>query len=226
MGIERDIDPATLAYHEIRSPLGLIVTSARLAAEDATDAVVRERCAAIERTGERLLRIVALAFALERTPVERGRFRPWATVEAVVEDSRALGASIRLAMKPGAVAAEAAGPAAHFEMLIQALIANALDHGEPGCQVLVSACAGDETFEVTVANRVAKHSGHEGLGLGAYVVGRLTTVLGATLEESRRGCLHRVHLRLPLAEALAEARPAAAPRRLRAPKLPASALSR
>ncbi len=60
-------DPVTMAYHELRSPLALVATVARSAAEECEDELVRARCLSIVRAAERMIRTAGHLMDLAET---------------------------------------------------------------------------------------------------------------------------------------------------------------
>ena len=90
--MDRRSDPLTVAYHELRSPLGLIVMQARAAAAEATEPGVRARCESIVRAAERMLRTAAEIFAAEQaagSTVER-TFAPVEVASGLITDLQGL----------------------------------------------------------------------------------------------------------------------------------------
>ncbi|MCC6420005.1 MAG: hypothetical protein IT429_17360, partial [Gemmataceae bacterium] len=54
--MEHEFDPLTLAYHELRSSLGLVVMQARAVAGETGEPETRRRCEAIAALAEQLVR--------------------------------------------------------------------------------------------------------------------------------------------------------------------------
>ena len=86
-------DPVTLAYHELRAPLGLVATAARSAAADCEDESLRKRCEMIVRAAERMLRTAQSVMSLVEgsQPAESQRITLSEVVERLADDARALG---------------------------------------------------------------------------------------------------------------------------------------
>jgi signal transduction histidine kinase len=182
-------DPLTLAYHELRSPLGLVATAIRSVAEDSSDDVLRHRCEMIVRTVERMLRTTEQVFGLARTTIsaEQESFAPAEVVAQVVSDFNQNGAPIET-YSARAVTARTLGQRGTFEALIQSLLNNALDHSDPGAAIRVEVDAGEDTLSITISNPMATTRRHHGLGVGLYFCRRLAEQLGASLvTESEDG---------------------------------------
>ena len=194
------IDPVALAYHELRSPLGLVATAARAVADDCTDDATRVRCEMIVRAAERMLRTAGQVFQLNRAcEANAVRYRPAEVVRDLVHDLRGLDVHVRLRMREGVLDLETDGVREQFEALVHTLITNALDHGEPTRDIRVSLRMRDGRFVVAVRNRMAARGRHHGEGMGAYIAHELAHRLGARLTASRRGETYTAEVALPLA---------------------------
>jgi signal transduction histidine kinase len=176
-----------MVYHELRSPLALVATAARSAAEECSDDYVRARCESIVRATERMLRTAArimdIASASEAT--EQAPFSPREAVEEVIEDYRRLGAAIILEVDQARESAF--GIRAHLEALVCSLVGNAVDHGDPSFPILVSVACQGGVCRVSVRNAVRGQSEHRGLGLGSYIVEQFSRSLGASVTTSMSG---------------------------------------
>ncbi|MFN0146197.1 MAG: hypothetical protein ACKVT1_06790 [Dehalococcoidia bacterium] len=193
-------DPTTLVLHELRAPLGLVATAARAAADDCTDDDIRQRCEMIVRAAERMLRTTQEVFDLNRAsrPGRSEPYRPVEVAQDIVSTLRGLNVSVRLSGSAEAHGAECVGVRARFEVLLQSLITNALDHAPGGDEVLVMATRQPGTVVVTVSNSVAVSSRHRGLGLGAELTRELARQLGATLTGHCAGRTYEVTVSLPI----------------------------
>jgi signal transduction histidine kinase len=176
----------TLVYHELRSPLGLVATAARSAADDCPDDDLRRRCETIVRAAERMLRVADNVLAIEkrRQAEASDAYHPVEVLRGLTEDLRRLGAPVCLVADPATEELTTSGPRGRFEALVQSLVGNACDHGEQVDVVFVEAAAREGALEVTISNRFAQVTRHRGLGLGRYIADRLATELGATLHYS------------------------------------------
>lgn len=199
--MDAHLDPIALAYHELRSPLGLVLMNARIAADEAHDTVVRARCEAIVRVAERLLRVAGQVLELERDAAATAdeRFSPVAIASALAADMQRFDVPVRLAASPAAAAAEVQAVPALFEALLQSLVNNALDHGEPGRCVNISLDAVDGALVMEVANRTGRGRRHSGLGAGIQLGARLADRLGGSLDTTRTGSRYVARFRLPFA---------------------------
>lgn len=196
------IDPVALAYHELRSPLGLVATAARAAADDCTDEATRARCEMIVRAAERMLRTAGQVFQLNRAvAADPVRYFPAEVVRELVRDMRGLDVHVRLRIEGDALACATEGTLEQFEALIHTLVANALDHGEPGHDIRVRVRHRGNVLVVVVTNRVTARRRHNGAGMGAYIAHELAGRLGASLASSTRGETFRVEVILPLGPA-------------------------
>ncbi|GAB4336488.1 MAG: hypothetical protein Kow0010_24360 [Dehalococcoidia bacterium] len=176
------LDPLTLVYHELRAPLGLVATAAYSAIEEAGNEAVRERCEAIARSAERMLRtasqVLAVAAAAESRD-EPGDFVPAEVITALTADLDALDVGVEVRTTPAADGTAVHGSRDRFEALVQSILMNAVDHSDPGATVSVAVEANDDTVAVTVANPLPSCRRHRGLSLGSYLCERLAEGLGA-----------------------------------------------
>lgn len=175
-----------MALHELRSPLGLVVTAARSAADDCDDEVLRRRCEVIVRAAERMLRTAQTVMSLAQSAslLKRGTFDPAASVRAIVDDLAAIGVETRLLDETCAEEYAFDGVREQFETLVTSLLSNALDHAEPGTIVDVHlGCSGDE-FAARISNELTERSRHAGLGVGNYIADQLAEMIPATLKRS------------------------------------------
>jgi signal transduction histidine kinase len=190
--------PATLVYHELRSPLALVATMAQSAAADCEDEVLRSRCLSIVRAAERMLRTAGhliQAATPEGTDAATGNFDPVRLLHAVAHDYRSLGVPVHVyACIEGDVALD--GVPENFETLICSLIGNATDHGDPTRPIVVGVRRDQGTLEVTIANSIGNRR-HAGLGLGSYIAEHLAGQLGGELTVSRDGDSYTRTLRVP-----------------------------
>ncbi|MCC7362954.1 MAG: HAMP domain-containing histidine kinase [Dehalococcoidia bacterium] len=192
------LEPMTLVYHELRSPLGLLATAARSAAEECDDENLKSRCEIIVRAAERMLRTAQQLLDLARG--DDGRepeaFSPTDIILVIAADNTALGSTVETVITPAARRAWTLAVREVFEALMQSLVSNALDHGDPDVAPVVQVAAEEDALVVEVRNRVGTAKQHEGLGLGSYIARGLAEQLGARIEtiEARREHVVRLHL--------------------------------
>lgn len=194
-------DPATVVLHELRAPLGLVATAARSAADGCEDDATRLRCEMIARAAERMLRTADEVFRLNEacSGEDATNFRPYEVVTDIVGTLRGLGSMVELRASTPGEFVEVLGNPRRFEALVQSLLTNAIDHGEPGEAVAVTFELDQDSLCVHVENRVAAKDRHDGLGIGTAVVEALAERLGGALERQCDGDRFRATLRLPLA---------------------------
>lgn len=192
-------DPFTLAYHELRAPLGLVVTAARTLADDSVDDVLKRRCEVIARTAERMLRTTMQVFDLARVSGS-GSVDWFSTTEVLAQLTRDLSGfaiEIELIVDPAVGDARVLQSRGVFEALAQSLISNAIDHSDPGAVVVVHVGGTDDELAISIANPVSTARGHDGLGVGMYLSGRLAEQLGGSVRAEREDHLYCVRLRFP-----------------------------
>ncbi len=200
--------PLALAYHELRNPLALIVTAARLAAEEAPDAATRARSDVIVRAAEGLLRRASAVLALGHEPQAPGLFTPARVLERLAGLPLGAAAPVRLTIDARAHAVASYGDRDAFEALLSSLIANARDHGDAAHAVRLSLRLRPGCVETLLTNRLRVHDTHQGFGLGAGIVRALALHAGASLEVRSGRRYYSARLRLPLAAASAFVAPA------------------
>jgi signal transduction histidine kinase len=192
-------DPITLAYHELRAPLGLVATAARSLVEDSQDESVRDRCAVIARTAERMLRtsrqVVNVARTADTATVEL--YDPVQVLDDLCRDLHGFGVPIDVQATAHALGMQVFGPRASFEALVHSLIGNALDHSEPDGAVRAVVDVAADAVLVTISNAAGRRR-HEGLGVGTYLCRRLAEQLGSTVTTELDGETYRATVRLPL----------------------------
>ena len=191
-------DPITLTYHELRAPLGLIVTAARAAADECSDVAVRGRCEVIVRTAERMLRDAQELFRVFRAgATEPETFLPDRLILAVFADLRELGVPVDIAW-PDAFEARAMGQPSVLEALVHCLASNACDHLAEGGRIQVSLAAEHRALILRLSNPRDLIGRHKGIGAGRLIEQRLADELGARVIHETRGCEHIAEVRLPV----------------------------
>lgn len=179
-------DPVTLAYHELRSPLGLMVAAARSAADECTDDELRSRCLSILRTAERMLRTTGQMLAVAQVAQEAmpGTFSPVAVVEKLAAEYSDLGVPV-VANFPARAVLTVQGDPAQLEALLCTIIGNALDHGAESSAVMVCVAETGDEVTIQVQNAIGITRRHRGLGLSSYIGNKLAESLNATLRMGR-----------------------------------------
>lgn len=197
-----EVDPMALAYHELRSPLGLIATAAAAGAADACAAEAHARFEVIRRVAERMLRTAGQVARLNCLSSEESTwFAPASVVAAALEDLRALGVPVRVQRGHSAAAARAFGVREQFEALVSSVLNNAVDHAAPGEAIRVAVRPTPHMLEIVVENTVGPQTRHRGAGLGSYIAERLAAHLGATLTAGRVDNVYRVSLGIAVTSA-------------------------
>ena len=193
-------DPLTLAYHELRSPLGLLATAAQALAEEAQDDDQRRRCEVIVRAATRMLRTTEQVFSVVgASTVEAAEwYAPAAEVRALVTDLAEADARIEIHADSAAEQARVYGVRGLFEVLVQSLVMNAINHSNPGATVTLALSADADHFSLTITNPMATHRRHAGLGVGVYLCGRLAAQIGASLRAEPAGLLYQARVQLPV----------------------------
>ncbi len=193
-------DPVTLAYHELRAPLGLLATAARSAAEDCEDESLRKRCEIMVRAAERMLRTAQSVMTLAEgsQPAESQRIALSELVQRLAQDASALGFPV--SAKSCDFVGDVNVPQAQLETLLQSLLNNAFDHGSANCErpIEVSVRREGNCAVVEVANPVSLEERHHGLGAGTYLTARLAHQFGGMIEGCRDGDVYRASLLVPL----------------------------
>ncbi len=183
-------DPFVQVYHELRSPLGLLQTTALSAASDCPEgSPARRRLETISRVAERTLRVTESVLSLARDSQADSAagegFHPAELLRGLVEDLAGSGATPpQLEIGGGANEAVLPGHAPFFEGMAQALLTNAYDHGD-GEAPRLHLDMSDDTLTLTVRNTVAPNGSHHGLGIGTYLALQFATGLGGTLTTAR-----------------------------------------
>lgn len=196
-------DPVTLAYHELRSPLALMATMARSAADDCDDDALRARCLSIVRTAERMLRTAGevLDVAEVASDETQSRFSAMEVVRKVVTDYRGMGVAVTMTAT-GDADTPVVGAPGQLEALLCSLIGNALDHGDSRLPVRVLVAEAGGVLTIAITNEMSHVRAHKGLGLGSYIGDRLARALNATLELQRTETefVARIALQVPARE--------------------------
>jgi signal transduction histidine kinase len=201
-------DPVTLVYHELRAPLGLLVTAARDAAEQSRDDDTRARCQTVVRTAERVLstasQVLALAQAYRLEPSER-ICSPDAMITQFVHDVAGLGLQASLTRLCQCEDHVVHGNGDALQLVIQSLMTNAGDHSAEGGHIEVTIGCEGRDCQVSIANAADALRRHKGLGLGLYVCQQVAESQGWTLQVTPGLTRFEVSLRLPQAIGVAVA---------------------
>ncbi len=197
-------DGFVTVYHEMKAPLGLIATLARMAAsEREADDPLRRRCDTIARVAERTLRTAEQVLDVARVAGSSDGagvtdFRPAEIVEQLAEELRDAGHAADLRIEESARFAAVRGRAAWLEALLQSLLANARDHGDTDFPVQLTLAALPAELLLTVRNRVADVDVHRGLGIGSYLAEQLAGRLGGRYRGERDGDEYCASVTIPL----------------------------
>lgn len=196
--MDEQFDPLTLAYHELRSALGVVVMQARAVADETAEPETQRRCDGIARVGEQLLRTAAVVLAAAGTSGDQPRlFAPAGTAAQLIDGLQALDVPVTLAVSQAARQARTTGNAGTFEALLHTLISNAMDHSTAGTRIDVHLDATPGRLALSVTNAAGDGTSHRGLGAGTYIAARLAESLGATLEARREDGEYAVCVRMP-----------------------------
>ena len=192
-------DPVTIAYHELRSPLALMATMARVAAADCRDEELRARCESIVNAAERMLRTAGHLMVVAETSkdVNARLFDAQAVVGTIVADYREMGVSIEVSDETRQPILLEASPAT-FEALLCSLLGNATDHGGTG-DIALRVRVDQGTCQVRIENRISRSLKHRGIGLGTYIGGKLAAELAGSLFTERTDTTYAVTFCVPLA---------------------------
>ncbi len=189
------LDPVTLAYHELRSPLGLVATAMRAMAEDSVDEALRHQVELVMRTVERMLRTTERVFVMARGGVaEEAQWYIPAEVAAVAGAELAA-AGLPIEVIDGGERARHFGSRGICETLVHSLLSNACDHHDPHTPVRLVLTADGSIPVITVTNRIGTRGRHNGLGVGSYLAQRLAEQAGASVTSDQDGASFRVTIR-------------------------------
>ncbi|MCC7363121.1 MAG: HAMP domain-containing histidine kinase [Dehalococcoidia bacterium] len=176
------LEPFAFACHELRAPLGVIATAARiLAAGHPGDPDLAGQCQRIERSAERLMRtsrsviLASLGGAADAGP---GSARD-AFVRAL-QDIEQLGISVvGVLPEPGVLVACATDV---LESLVSSLLLNASDHADLSHPLELFASHDSAYLHVVFRNRVRADKHHAGYGLGTLILQCLAQAAGARIS--------------------------------------------
>lgn len=192
----------TMVYHELRAPLGLVVSAALSAADECDDAYIRGRCEMIARAAERMLRTADEFLHVQQPDVgSADGFAPATIVEDAVRDLRGLAVPVRFEAPASLRFLRCGGDPATFETLFYSIFANATDHSADDAPVTVELFRDRGEIELRVTNLVTGDDDHAGLGAGKFIEQALASALGATITAGRKGICYVSSLRLPVLKA-------------------------
>lgn len=196
-------DPVTLAYHELRAPLGLVATAARSAAADCEDESLRRRCEIIVRAAERMLSTAqsVLSLAEGSIPAESERVALGSVVHRLAEEARALGVPV-FVTPGGDSTGEIHVPVSQLETLLQSLLNNAQQHGDdnPNSVIEIAVRREGNCAIVEVKNPLSPNVRHRGIGAGTYLANRIAAQFGGMVEAGVDGASYKATLVVPLCE--------------------------
>lgn len=192
------LSPELAGYHEMRAPLSLISTLARSADAAHDPELVNRYVSSIVRVADRTLRVISQMFDL-RTSVEPGATTGLRHLAAtIVEDHRIAGRELGFAY----VGSEfTVMPAARplLEAVLQTLLANAFEHGDPSEPVRLSLTADADAVQIQVRNRIAEER-RAGSGFGTSIAESLVARFGGSVARSERGDEFKATVSLPAAD--------------------------
>jgi signal transduction histidine kinase len=183
------------AVHELKSPTALIITAARNALEVNDLERARSALELIERVASR---------ALDRTTTileassERSSCTPATFLRSLVQDSATSGLAVELSIDRDAEGIVITNEPAAFEALVQSLLENAAQHGDPAHPVRVRLERIGGELRLRVANRCAPVDRHTGQQLGLPLVQELARRMGGTLVVEARAGAYQVELHAPI----------------------------
>jgi signal transduction histidine kinase len=201
-----DRDPLAEAYHELRTPLGLLSATLGSMADNDNGHVTRRKIDLALRTVDRLMRTSeqVLGLAEASRAGDRVWYSPASVLAQVSRDLGELGATIDLGFDDSAAAVLLFGVVECFETLVQSLLTNAIEHGEEAKAVQVHAKTDGHDIDVTITNAISDRP-HRGRGIGLYLCRRFTEQLGGTLTTTVEAATYHVRLRLPVNGTLGQA---------------------
>jgi signal transduction histidine kinase len=207
--------------HDLRNPLGVILMTASLLAEDANDPEIRKAAQRLQNSGKRMQSIIEELFDLSRArlaggiPVERRPLDLLATIKRVIAELETTYPHRRIELRQkGNLTGEF--DAGRMEQVLSNLIGNALRHGSKSSPVTVTAMAENGSLTLTVHNEgfippdllprlfdpfqpgPEARTRTEGLGLGLYIVKQIVLAHGGWVDvrsTDREGTTF--HVRLP-----------------------------
>jgi hypothetical protein len=207
--------------HDLRNPLASIDAGAQLLLNTPLNEKAARFTVLIQRSAARMAALIddVLDFA-------RGRLGGGISVSPVIDPGLEAAltqvvAELRTAWPERIINSEialyqpVACDSARIAQLFSNLLANALNHGDPGGPVRVRAHSGQSTFVLSVANvgepipddirarlfqpfaRAAARAGQPGLGLGLYIAAEIARAHGGTLDVASTPEETRFTFRMP-----------------------------
>lgn len=177
------LEPSAAVLHEIRAPLGFIVTAAHAAAEDCPEGLpARTQIQALERAAVKLLASAeqVLTVATAERSLSDQPFEPDVVVTDALDSAAAIGQPIRYVTTGSCGWSCEVGNAAQLEAALQSLLNNAVQHGYADGEVLVQVEASAKAFSVTVRNQIRRQR-RPGLGIGLNICAQLAERLGGRI---------------------------------------------
>ena len=168
-------------------------------ADDSVDVAMQARCRMMVRAVERLLRTTEQVISL--AGAAGGSERQWMVtadaLSAIAADMNVLGVRTTLEVEAGARQQKVRVAPGAFEALMQSLLSNAAEHGDPTEPIAITIAAGDGQALITIDNRIGRQRHHQGLGIGLYLTQRLAADLGAQFSYAESGERWTARVALP-----------------------------
>lgn len=201
--IAQPYEAETFVLHELRSPLGVIATAARLLA-DGDEADIQRQATIIHRNAERMMRIASTVLDTVRAlqSQQSNWYSPVQVLTELVFDLQLRGIDVRWPLGEAPVKSQQVfGCVSQWEALLHSIFVNALDHSPQGSAIRVGTRLDATKLTVGIENDVAAGLPHAGLGLGLRLAEALVRALEADWAIEQEGSRFKVVLSLPIAEA-------------------------
>jgi signal transduction histidine kinase len=176
-----------------------MATAARSAADDCEDETLKLRVQMIVRAAERMLRTTqrVLSIASVAQPPNVEPIAPAVLLAEIAEDAEALGVPVDFNPPASLASLILETDRGTLEAIVQSLLNNAQDHGEPGRPISLTAVPADGGLDVTVSNVITVAKRHRGLGTGTYLCEQRARRMGANLTTATNDCTFTARLHVP-----------------------------
>ena len=188
-------DLARLAHHELRSPLGLIVTVVQQALTNCDDEQLRAQLNVIGRSAQHAL-LTADAIVGSARPLETSESTDLRDLVCQLVVDHQHSADVRLHLRGGGAWAVRA-PGTVVQMIVQSILANAISHRDTRSPIDVTLTQEAGQVVLQFANAVRDDAHHAGAGLGNSFVSRLAESLGGKVAREVHDGTYLVTLSLP-----------------------------
>lgn len=178
------VEPSAAVLHEIRTPLGFLVTAARAAAEECPDdTLAQAHVRTLERAALRLLASAEQILAVARAGLDDTDqpFQPDEVAAEAIEAAVSIGQPVLLSRFGRADWAYERGNGSLLDAVIQSLLGNAINHGARGEPIRVTIHADSTSCVIEIRNRIGQRS-RPGAGMGSGICSALVNRLQATLH--------------------------------------------